>query len=229
MITHLLLLIQGEWFKLKRRWLPWILLAFAVLVSQAFLWGFYIVYHVTDGEGTNAFISDYQYTGETVHIELTCTDLFGGYVEEIIQPLSEEERLIVQREIVEWGAESCSDYASEDESLFLFVMPGSILASLVLMFMTRLPFLLIMILSASMLGSEYGWGTLRMALLRGIGRWQILSAKLVLCVLVGIGWLVVIALVNIVSSVIAGIISPDEDIESISFGSHNASLFNFSS
>ena len=211
MIARLLLLIQGELFKLRRRWLPWILLAVAILVSQAFLWGLHVVYHTTDGEGTNAFISDYQYMGETTSIEVTCADLLGGHIEERIQPLSEEERLIVQGEVAEWSLE-CSDYVSENENLFLFVMPGSILGSLVLMFMTGLPFLLIMILSASMLGSEYGWGTLRMALLRGTGRWQLLSAKLMLCVVVGAGGIVVIALVNILSSIIIGIIPPDEGV-----------------
>ena len=221
MIAHFLLLIQGEWFKLRRRWLSWILLAVAVLVSQAFLWGFYVVYHVTDGEGTNTFIPDYQYTydigttrGETASIEVTCADLLGGHVEERIQPLSEEQRLIVKGEVVEWSQE-CSDYVSEYESLFLFVMPGSIVGSLILMFMTGLPFLLIMILSASMLGSEYGWGTLRMVLSRGMGRWQILSAKLVLCLLVSVGGLVVIALVNSLSSVIVGILPPDQGVSLI--------------
>ena len=48
-----------------------------------------------------------------------------------------------------------------------------------------------------------------------MGRWQILSAKLVLCVLIAAGWLVVIALVNIVSSIIAGIIPPDEGVSFI--------------
>ena len=94
-------------------------------------------------------------------------------------------------------------------------MPASILGSIVLMFMTGLPFLLIMILSASMLGSEYGWGTLRMALSRGMGRWQILSAKLVLCLLVSVGGLVVIALVNSLSSVIVGILPPDQGVSLI--------------
>jgi ABC-type transport system involved in multi-copper enzyme maturation permease subunit len=214
-ITHLLLLTHGEWFKLKRRWLPWILLAVAVLVSQAFLWGFHVVYHMTDGEGTNAFIEDYQYSGETTSIEVTCADMLGGNLEERIQPLSEKERQMVKEEIAEWGAADCSDYVSGDESFFLFVMPGSILGSMVLMFMTGLPFILIMILSASMLGSEYGWGTLRMALSRGMGRWQILSAKLVLCVLIGAGLLVVIALINSVSSVIVNIIPPDEGVSLI--------------
>lgn len=215
MTTHLLLLIQGEWFKLRRRWLPWILLAAAVLVSQSFLWGFYTVYHITDGEGTNTFISDYQYTGEAASIEITCADLLDGRLNERVQPLSKDERLIVQGEISEWGPEVCSDYASEVERLFFFVMPVSILGSLILMFMTGLIYILVIILSASVLGSEYGWGTLRTVLTKGMGRWQILSAKLVLCVLIAAGWLVVIALVNIVSSLIAGVIPPDEGVSFI--------------
>ena len=113
MTTHLLLLIQGEWFKLRRRWLPWILLAVAVLVSQAFLWGFYTVYHITGGEGTNTFIPNYQYTGAATSIEITCSDLLDGRLKERVQPLSKDERLIVQGEISEWGPEVCSDYSSD--------------------------------------------------------------------------------------------------------------------
>ena len=94
-------------------------------------------------------------------------------------------------------------------------MPVSILGSLILMFMTGLIYILVIILSASVLGSEYGWGTLRTVLTKGMGRWQILSAKLALCVLIAAGWLVVIALVNIVSSIIAGIIPPDEGVSFI--------------
>ena len=214
MIINLLLLTQGEWFKLRRRWLPWILLAVAVLVSQAFLWGFYVFYHSTDGEGTNTFIPDYHYTGGTASIKVTCADLLDRHFEERIHPLSEKERLIVKREVAEWSP-ACSDYVSEDEKLFAFVMPASIIGNIVLMFMTGLPFLLIMILSASMLGSEYGLGTLRTLLSRGMGRWQILLTKLMLCVLVGGGSLVIIMLLNIVSSIIAGIIPPDEGVSLI--------------
>ena len=211
---HLLLLLQGEWFKLRYRWLPWILLAVAILISQAFFWGFYVVYHTTEGAGTTAFISDYQYIGETESVTITCVELLGGEVQEKVQVLAEDERLIVEREIGEWSPE-CADYVSDYEKLFAFVMPTSILGNIVLMFMTGLPFLLIIILTASMLGSEYGWGTLRTALSKGMGRWQILSAKLLLCLLIGLGWLVVIVLLNILSSIIAAIIPPDEGVSLI--------------
>ena len=34
LIAHVLRLTKWEWFKLRRRWMPWILLAIAVLLSQ---------------------------------------------------------------------------------------------------------------------------------------------------------------------------------------------------
>ena len=69
---------------------------------------------------------------------------------------------------------------------------------------------LVLILTASALGTEYGWGTLRTALTRGTGRWQLLSSKLVLMVLLGAGGFLVLGLFAAVSSVIAAIIPPAE-------------------
>ena len=34
MITHLLLLTRWEWFKLRRRWMPWILLVILIALPQ---------------------------------------------------------------------------------------------------------------------------------------------------------------------------------------------------
>ena len=39
-------------------------------------------------------------------------------------------------------------------------------------------------LASSLLGSEYGLGTLRHMLARGVGRWQVLAYKVILLVLV---------------------------------------------
>ena len=40
--------------------------------------------------------------------------------------------------------------------------------------------ILIMILAASLIGSEYGWGALRTVLTKGTGRWPLLASKLLL-------------------------------------------------
>ena len=62
---------------------------------------------------------------------------------------------------------------------------------------------LIMILAASLLGTEYGWGTLRTVVTRGTGRWPLLTSKLLLLVLLGAAALVAGATAWVVGSAIA--------------------------
>ena len=63
-----------------------------------------------------------------------------------------------------------------------------------------------MILAASVVGVEYGLGTLRTTLTRGVGRWQLLGAKLIMLMVAGIaGFIVLSAFFAIASGVIAGI------------------------
>ena len=44
MTASTLKLIRWEWFKLQRRWMPWILLGFLLLFSQLSVWGSLISY-----------------------------------------------------------------------------------------------------------------------------------------------------------------------------------------
>ena len=60
-----------------------------------------------------------------------------------------------------------------------------------------------MILGASTVGGEYGWGTLRTALTKGTGRWQFLGAKSLSLVLFSVAGLLVVSLTVVVSSLIA--------------------------
>ena len=39
MIAQVLRLTRWEWFKLRKRWMPWILLAVAVAITQLSIWG----------------------------------------------------------------------------------------------------------------------------------------------------------------------------------------------
>lgn len=147
MITHVLRMTAGEWYKVRRRWLPWILLAVLLLISQAFLWGFYAAYHLSE-------VPD------------------AGQLE-------------------------------------YFTLPSSIGAGIEVLFGTRFAVLIIMVLAASSLGTEYGWGTLRTALTKGVGRWQILSSKIALGVLLGGAGLVVMAAVIFLASIIGVALSAE--------------------
>ena len=69
---------------------------------------------------------------------------------------------------------------------------------------------LVMILAASAIGSEYGWGTLRTALTRGTGRWQLLASKLVLLLLMSAAGFVLLAVAATAASLLAAVFPPEE-------------------
>ncbi len=207
MMGRVLRLTLGEWYKQRRRWLPWILLAVLVLISQAFLWGFYVVYHVSD-EGS-VLSRPYEYTSNTASVEVTCEDVLERRVEGKIAQFSGDERRIVEEGVEEWRP-GCSDYISADENLSFFTLPASISVGLAVLFSTRFVILLPMVLAASSLGTEYGWGTLRTSLTKGAGRWHILVSKVVLAVKMVAAGLLVMAVAISISSVIAGIVPPSE-------------------
>ena len=82
MIVPVLRLTRWEWFKLRKRWMPWILLSIVVVITQFFLWGAYAAYH---NEAIRSFVrSGNLYSASTqtddgiVSIELTCADVAEG-------------------------------------------------------------------------------------------------------------------------------------------------------
>ena len=169
--------------------------------------GFYVVYQVND-EGS-ILSPPYEYTSNTASVEVTCEDVLEGRVEGKIAPFTGEERRIVEKGVEEWRP-ACSGYVSADKNLSVFTLPASISSGLAVLLSTRVVILLPMVLAASSLGTEYGWGTLRTSLTKGAGRWQILVSKVILAVKMVAAGLLVMAVVIAISSVIAGVVPPSE-------------------
>ncbi len=142
-MAHIINLARWEWYKLRRRWLPWIMLGLMLVVSQAFIWGSYFF---NRGEQSR--------------------DMYDN-----------------------------------------FTLPGSIPNALGLSH--SIGIYLIVILTASVLGTEYRWRTLRSILTRGSGRWQYLASKALLLGLVAGGALLIVMAVTAVSSLIAGALAGD--------------------
>ena len=44
MIVDVLRLTRWEWFKLRKRWMPWILLTIVVILTQISVWGGFSAY-----------------------------------------------------------------------------------------------------------------------------------------------------------------------------------------
>ncbi len=213
MPNQILGIVRWEWFKIRRRWLPWILLAIAVLLSQALLWGFYAAFHVTGG-AVGDLIPAYQYASNQGPIEITCADLLEESVmEQKVSGLSVPEQDEFFTGLQDWTP-SCEGYATPDESRGFFTLPAGAVLSLFFLFNFdggAFGIILLLILAASITGSEYGWGTLRTSISGGVGRVPFLAGKMLTMALMGVGAILVIVLLAAVSSLLAQVIPPAEN------------------
>lgn len=217
MIADVFRLTGWEWFKLRRRWMPWVLVAIAVLVSQLGLWVGYAVHHSEDlrdvfESGSSTSLTTEDAEGNPISIGVSCADLGEGDIPPDIgaqiEKLSERDQEAFLQQVEEFRVETCGGDGALDASRSTFVMPDSITGGINGAFFIGA--ILVMILAASATGAEYGWGTLRAVLTRGAGRWQVLSSKLLLVLLMTAAWLLAVAVAIAGASLLAAVIPPDE-------------------
>ena len=213
MFAHVVRLTLWEWYKLRRRWMPWILLAVAIAFMQLGIWLSYGAYHneslqaFTAG-GTNSLSTSAEVNGEVVEVSVSCIGLLNEGIPPEVDNLPEEVRTSFLEDVERFREEDCTNTDPLHEIRMAFTVPHSITGS-----MNGLagfaPFL-ILILTASLIGSEYGWGTLRTTLTRGAGRWQLLGAKIALVLVVSAAAYVIVAIAAAAASLLAAVIPPDE-------------------
>ena len=75
MIAELANLVRWEWFKLQRRWMPWILLAVLVLVTQLSILGTWFAFNLSENI-VDAFPSDA--SSRIQALDLDCGDVLDG-------------------------------------------------------------------------------------------------------------------------------------------------------
>ncbi|MBI4340487.1 MAG: ABC transporter permease [Chloroflexi bacterium] len=174
-------LVRWEWFKLWRRWMPWILLGILLLFSQLFLWASFGSYlNFKGGNARASFISEFGGRPE----QMICDEILAGRIPDL--PPGADINALVQQ---------CQQLQSQREELLRqrhndITLPGSLTAMLPVV--QNIGMILVAILTASTLGAEHSWGTLRSILARGTARWQYLGAKLVMMALVAAGAIVVV-------------------------------------
>ena len=203
-------LTRWEFFKLRKRWMPWILVAVAAALCQAHLWSQYYEYvtYVPFHEqsffnlGGPVIAED----GRRAVIPISCADIWDGTIEDKLErgaPDYREENLELVRSMRE---EHCPDSLEatawfRENTRLIIALPNSISNSFGIA--QGFGSILIMILAASAMGGEYGWGTLRGALTRGVARWEFVSAK-ILSILLFIGTgLIIVGLTIVPSSLVA--------------------------
>ena len=80
MFAHVVRLTLWEWFKLRGRWMPWIMLAIVVVLAQLGMWFAYAAYHnetlqeLSSG-GSSSFGVAEEVDGETINISVSCISL----------------------------------------------------------------------------------------------------------------------------------------------------------
>ena len=205
MIAEVIRLTLAEWYKLRRRWLLWILLAVSILISQAFVWGLNTAYHVNE-ETFGALIPPYEYRSEDGIIELTCADVAQERVEEKLAPLSEAELGQIAESLQEWQS-TCVGYTTPEETRQAFTLPYAITATSE---GQLFPIVFSLILGAAIVGAEYGFGTLRSTLTRGVGRLRYLAAKLIIVLLAVAALDLASNLTTALGILVMDVVPPDE-------------------
>ena len=214
MIVDVARLTVWEWYKLRRRWMPYILAAVAVLLTQLLMWLGYSAYHsdtmqqVFSG-GSSSYGFSTEVDGELVEISVSCVDLVNGRMPENLDRLPEEERQNFLADMERFRDESCTETNPREAFREAFVMPDSITGAVEASIFVG-P-ILIMVLAVSSIGAEYGLGTLRTTLTRGTGRWQLMTSRMVLLVLAAAAGLLVVAAAAAIGSAVAAVIPPAED------------------
>ena len=208
MIAHMLRLSTWEWHKLRRRWLPWVLLGIVVVLMQAAVWGAYVV-HRTEPFSPNYGFSISEEDETIFEALLTCKDVRGERIPPGIEELPEEHRQDALANVEEFR-QTCEGY--EEVRGFTsnaLLLPNSILLAFTLLQGTL--FILASIMAAAALGGEYGWGTLRTVLTKGTGRWQFLAAKVVALMFTALVGLVLAAASVALSSLVIGVFGLEGD------------------
>ena len=170
-------MMRWELFKLRKRWMPWVLLAITAAISQLFLWGFFIAYQNDDiiSESSIGYSVENE-DGEHEFVEFSCEAILDDRkLDSLLVRLPEDQRADARR-FAELSREQCADQAQlRDWSREIFVLPSSLANGLG--FIQSIAVFALTIMAVSSMGVEYGWGTLRTALTRGTGRWQFLGPR----------------------------------------------------
>ena len=131
MIVDVARLAVWEWYKLQRRWMPWVLLGVAVLLTQLMLWLGYSAYHnetlqqVFSGS-SSSFGYSTEVDGEVVEVSVSCIDLVNGRMPANIDQLPEDERQNFLADMERFRAESCVGTEARETFRAVFVMPDAI-------------------------------------------------------------------------------------------------------
>jgi ABC-type transport system involved in multi-copper enzyme maturation permease subunit len=195
--ASLALAVRWDWFKLSRRWLPWILLAVLLIMSQLAVWANYFGFVNLRRESATVAAPAAEEGGSPS--VLNCRDVLAGDSTKLPPSVNDDVLPALQDECQQVETRLSRQLSQYYAALTL---PGSLPTALNIS--VTVGIILLAILTAGHIGSEYAWDTLRTNLSHGLGRWQFVASRLVLlAILAGLA-LLIVAGATAVSSTIAG-------------------------
>jgi len=192
---------RWEWFKLCRRTMPWVLLAIALLFSQLSIWAPYFSYRSQESRPVtlgNRFGMGSRFADVNA-ADINCDKVLAGDASGL--PAGTDPSALPALLTACQGAKQARDVVLT-ELRGAFTAPGSV--AIALSVAQGFGIILVAIMTASLVGSDYGWGTLRTVLVRGVGRWNYLATKLLLMLAGGLALMLLVALGGLVTGLIAG-------------------------
>src|SRR5690349_2483192 len=155
-----------EWFKLKRRWMPWLLLLLLLAFSQLSVWGRLYSYRSLKNSGGQVRYGVAHQTGGRV----SCNDLRAGNLPDALKT---SDPAYIRTLVTQCDQAAAVQQQRLQDMYQTFTPPGSVKTTL--QQSEVFVVLLATILTASIIGAEYGLGTLRPVLSLGVGRWNLLA------------------------------------------------------
>jgi len=186
----MLKLIRAEVFKIRKRWMPYVLILVLLASILIPLVVTYINYQSTINKypdvSTNGIsqnpdvIVTLNPDGSTTIIEINPGQLSN----------EDREKWLIEQQIPRWKETLVLPTAME--GVFNSV-PG-------------LGMILVAILAASVVGTEYGWGTLRQTLARGTSRPKYLTSKLISIALIALIGVIIAVIVGLIATIITSML-----------------------
>jgi ABC-type transport system involved in multi-copper enzyme maturation permease subunit len=197
-MSSIFTICRWEWFKLQRRRMPWILLAILFAFSQISIWGSYASYAITAARGGQVLVPTTPTNpGRPRMVSCNALEKDAGSV----LPADTSPQIVTSL------AMQCQvQRASLATRYRVFAPAGSV--TLTLSVAAGLGIILLGILSASVVGIEYGLGTLRPILTRGTGRLPWLAGKYLMLAGVTTAALLLVCAAAAGSGALAGKIAP---------------------
>lgn len=201
--------IYWERFKLQRRWMPWVILALLLFFSQMVIFSNYNEYQSMK-DSLSKSTTGFNYLGQSFRID--CQEVIDGKRLSLPPDLPS----VFYQNLEEFYPKCEQQQEQVLQQRALATLPGSIPTALGMA--QSMGIILFAILTASVIGTEYGWGTIWLVMAVGTKRWHYLFGKLALLALVVLGSLVLVVPLTIVSSLITANLIGSVEFRFLSIG-----------